>query len=341
MKYCMLAFLVAGNLLADGLVGVGEDATFPLPAGELKETNYVVDGQLRKTAAGEQQLEAARLAGRGEVLVTQGTLQLVSGDAPAESSWKPTEILAKAAMWIDVSEADTVQLVEGSSENVYQILDVREPDRTLRNKAGAYVYPHWMAHTNIAHSAAVTALGPDHWFPTYHAAADGEPSFVDFGGYQSGQSLKMYNAKGADSYLSNVRHIFVVAGTFDYKWGFLLNGGSGTYTTYVPQSYSASAFGISAYYCWLNNNEKQQISVICAAGTPSATSAFRIVVTFFTDTSQVFRHRSILRNCARKSTIVPSPLSRHAKEPAWNSLPWRSPEWSHSAFGRIHRMRRS
>lgn len=258
MKYCILAFLAAGNLLADGLVGVGEDATLTLPAGELTETNYVVDGQLRKTAAGEQQLEISRLVGRGEVLVTQGTLRLVPGEAPAESSWKPTDILSKAAMWIDVSDADTVQIVEGSSENVYQILDVREADRTLRDKAGAYAFPHWMAHTNIAHSAAVTELGPDNWFPTYHAAANGEPAFVDFGGYQSGQSLKMYNANGADSYLSNVRHIFVVAGTFDYKWGFLLNGGNGNYTTYVPQSYNRADFSISAYYCWLNNNEKQQ-----------------------------------------------------------------------------------
>ena len=258
MKFCILAFLTAGRLLADGVIGIGEGMIFNLPSGELTSTNYVVDGQLRKTAAGEQQLEASRLVGRGEVLVTQGTLRLVPGEALSESSWKPMDVLSKAAMWIDVSEADTVQLVEGSSENVYQILDVREPDRTLRDKAGAYAYPHWMAYTNIAHSAVVTELGPDHWFPTYTAAANGEPAFVDFGGYQSGQSLKMYNAKGADSYLSNVRHIFVVAGTFDYKWGFLLNGGNGTYTTYVPQSYSRAEFSASAYFCWLNNNEKQQ-----------------------------------------------------------------------------------
>ncbi|MDO5320106.1 MAG: hypothetical protein Q4G65_15885 [bacterium] len=258
-KALLVATCGVGQLLADGLVGVGVDSFATLPAGDLGATNYVVEGQLRKTSSGEQQLESSRLAGEGEILVSQGTLRIVSEGTVPESSWKPLDVLAKAATWIDVSESETVQLVEGSDANVWQILDVRETDRTQRTAAGAYAYPHWMAHTNIAHSAAVRELGPDHWFPTYSTAANGAPAYVDFGGYQSGQSLKMYADNGKASHLTNVRHIFVVAGIFDYKWGFLLDGGSSTYTAYVPQNYSRADFSISAYYSWLNNGDKQQL----------------------------------------------------------------------------------
>lgn len=91
---------------------------------------------------------------------------------------------------MDASVADSVQLVEGSTVQVQQWLDCREPDMTVTGASGAYAYTRLVAFTNVSQHASEDVAT---WFPTYVAAADGANAYLDFGGYGSGQNLRCHD----------------------------------------------------------------------------------------------------------------------------------------------------
>ena len=158
-------------------------------------------------------------------------------------------MLAKAALWVDASVADTVQFVEGSTEQVRQWLDCREPDVTVTGEAGAYAYTRLVAYTNVSQHASEDVAT---WFPTYVAAANGANAYLDFGGYGSGQNLRCRDAQGKETRVWNVKWAFAVYGTEDYKWGFLFSEKG---SSFVPGNYSQKAFSETAYYAHLNDSD--------------------------------------------------------------------------------------
>lgn len=196
--------------------------------GETLTRTTLVEGELRKTGEGTTDLPLSKLDGRGRIVVPSGNVALTD-DGEAFVGQVPADALDKAAVWLDVSKDATVQLVEGSDSAVHQWLDVRETATSERGETGAYAYPHWMAG-----SAS----------PTYHPAVGGENAYIDFGGYGSGQC---FNCKdGSSKKIYAVRWAFLVYGTRDCKWGFVLGTDS---ASFVPASYGHE----DGYYAILNS----------------------------------------------------------------------------------------
>ncbi|MGN0852669.1 MAG: hypothetical protein ACI4Q3_04750 [Kiritimatiellia bacterium] len=211
----------------------------------------IVEGELRVAVPSTATVDVSRLDGRGTVVAAEGTLE-VKQEADFVNP-VPLTTLQKAAVWLDASKTESVQLVAGmeAAGNVHQWLDVRETALDARDVSGAYAYPHWMADTNFNHSAAAIEAGEAHWFPTWHAAAADAPAFIDFGGYRSGQTLSAFAANGNRTAVGGVTWIFVVYGTEDYKWGFLFNTPT---ASYVPQDYGHAKFSVSAYFPFLSSS---------------------------------------------------------------------------------------
>lgn len=247
MKHLLIAFVSVPLALSVGavpsVIPSGEIAT--LSADEPLAQTTVVEGELRVPSTAEgRTLPLAKLDGRGTVVVPSGIVTLESGGTFAYGI--PSNVLAKAALWVDASIAASVQGVEGLPGRVAQWLDCREPDLTLTGEAGAYAYTRLVALTNVTHASADVAT----WFPSYVAASDGANAFLDFGGYGSGQCLRCRDAKGSAKTV-DVTWAFVAYGTENYQWGFLFNEAN---ASFVPDSYNwENSFNKTRYFAHLND----------------------------------------------------------------------------------------
>lgn len=248
MKHLLIAIVSVPLAFSVGavpsVVPSGEIAT--LSADEPLAQTTVVEGELRVPSTAEgRTLPLAKLDGRGTVVVPSGIVTLETGGTFAYGI--PSDVLAKAALWVDASVAASVQGVEGLPGRVAQWLDCREPDLTLTGEAGAYAYTRLVALTNVTHASADVAT----WFPSYVAASDGANAFLDFGGYGSGQCLRCRDAKGNTKTI-DVRWAFVVYGTENYQWGFLFNEAK---ASFVPGSYNEGGFNKTRYFAHLNGGD--------------------------------------------------------------------------------------
>ena len=207
-----------------------EDATTYLSAGM-----QIFKGDLVKQGTGTNALSVADVhAGKGRVVVADGVLAL-TGATTANQPPKPLGVLTNAAVWFDASLSNTIGFVEGSTVNVSQWLDVRETgDGTSQNP-----YRYWRAvsYTNLGHSATY-APDPDGWFPTYSPAANGENAYVDFGQYSSGRTMRFRDSSGNVKSVEYLLHAFVVLGTHDGHYGFVVDPGGGS-VIFVPQNYGS------------------------------------------------------------------------------------------------------
>ena len=248
MKHLLIAIVSVPLAFSVGavpsVVPSGEIAT--LSADEPLAQTTVVEGELRVPSTDEgRTLPLVKLDGRGTVVVPSGTVTLETGGTFAYGI--PSNVLAKAALWVDASLAASVQGVEGLPGRVAQWLDCREPDLTLTGEAGAYAYTRLVALTNVTHASADVAT----WFPSYVAASDGANAFLDFGGYGSGQCLRCRDATG-NTKMIDVTWAFVAYGTEDYKWGFLFNEAN---ASFVPGSYNGGGFNKTTYSAHLNGGD--------------------------------------------------------------------------------------
>lgn len=207
-----------------------EDATTYLSAGA-----QIFKGDLVKQGTGTNVLSQADIhTGKGRVVVADGVLSL-TGATTANQPPKPLGVLTNAAVWFDASLSNKIGFVEGSTVNVSQWLDVRETgDGTSQNP-----YRYWRAvsFTNLGHSATY-APDPDGWFPTYSPAANGENAYVDFGQYSSGRTMRFRDSSGSVKSVEYLRHAFVVLGTHDGHYGFVLDPGGGS-VIFVPENYGS------------------------------------------------------------------------------------------------------
>jgi hypothetical protein len=172
-----------------------------------------VDGELRKTGAGALALPLAQLSTRiGTVRVTDGDLT-VSSDGTYALAPAPTNLLNRAAFWVDVH---TNVVVDESGSNVIQWLDVRESGSN-----GPYAYLRAVSQTNLARAGYAP-------YPACFPAGgtnDARP-YVDFGGYWSGQWMAWMSPSSNAVRLTTIRDVFIVFGTHNNVHTFLLGDSS-------------------------------------------------------------------------------------------------------------------
>lgn len=208
------------------------DATVYLSDGA-SSSEQAFKGDLVKQGPGTNSLSNAdMLVANGRIVVADGNL-VVGGAASSGEPAKPLDVLTNAAVWLDASLPSTVELVDGSTSNVLQWLDVRETGNGT--SSNPYAYLRAVAYTNLGHSATY-APDPEGWFPVYVPAADGENAYVDFGQYSSGRTMRFRDSSGNVKRVGSLRHAFVVLGTHDGHYGFVFDPGSGN-PIYVPQNY--------------------------------------------------------------------------------------------------------
>ena len=222
---------------------VDPDAGTRYLANGANSSEQIFHGDLVKQGVGTNTLSLADVhTSNGRIVVADGMLD-VTGATASNAPEKPWSILSNAVVWLDASLPNTIKFVEGSSVKVQDWLDVRE---TGSGTAGdPYLKWRGVAYTNLGHHATY-APDPDGWFPTYNPAANGENAYVDFGQYSSGRMMWFKDASNAITDINPLHHAFVVIGTHDGHYGFILNPGSNN-AVLVPQYYN------SLVNCHLNN----------------------------------------------------------------------------------------
>lgn len=150
--------------------------------------------------------------------VTEGTVRLTESAGQVPTLPKPTEILEKAAMWLDAS-VETSFDKTGDSVNFWY--DCRETD----NSAPQHLYAKAILGATIDNKWSYTAPAPE------LKTKDGITA-VWFGGRQSSRSMSWYNPDGTlfsalrtnfDTAMEGVRHVFVLRGEFDFH-GVIVGG---------------------------------------------------------------------------------------------------------------------
>ncbi len=197
-------------------------------------------GRFIKAGAGKLTIPVSSLDAQADsrFAVLGGELAFAPDASAAEVSAPPAALVEKAAFWVDET---SVVVTNGADGTAYasRWCDAREADAESPQRI--YAVPKWYA--SVAGNPLGTKDGVDPCVVTTDAV-----TAVYFGGVGSGQYMQ-WQKGGANAYLSQIRHFFVVHGAYGC-WGNVMGwtgasrtGGfafaGGVYSLVAPTSVSA------------------------------------------------------------------------------------------------------
>ena len=206
------AALTVGTTLADVIaVGTGKTHTFT-NAADVVQTDAVRVADrttLVQQGGGKTTLQSGTFVENKPVaLNVSGGSVRIEESAPLLATYaKPTDVLNKAAFWVDASETASLKLREGTENEVATWLDVRETGAGTTNSP--YAYMRAVAFTNEKLTAYPLVQG--------HVAKEGTKTGVYCRGYGSGCFMNWVMPDDSQVNLKGIRHAFVVHGSVKGK----------------------------------------------------------------------------------------------------------------------------
>lgn len=235
-----LAGLTASAWIDDGekiVVGTHETMTVEVPSDAAWDKPVVVAGVLRKVGAGTLTITGEKLYGPGRIEVSEGGLSLTATGAGSAVLPEPTAIMNGAAMWLDAS------------------MHVAGPDGAAATGDAAFWYDvretGWATPgftTNYLYAQASTDLSTDSLWPTL-GADESSRSYIDFGGFGSGQYMVWRTPAGAKAWIPVV-HSFFAYNPNNTNGHFL---GTATYDANKLMCFAASDTGDTVFNPYVNS----------------------------------------------------------------------------------------
>lgn len=169
------------------IVPPDEIMTVEIAADTVWDKPVFVDGVLRKTGTGTLTLTGEKLYGHGRIEVAAGELVVTATGAGSAAIAEPTSILAGAAMWLDATRHVAGTDGAAATDTAKTWYDVREENWATVGAARSYIYAE--GRDNLATGGLLPSLGAD----------EAGRTFIDFGGFKSGQYMAWCTPSGASA----------------------------------------------------------------------------------------------------------------------------------------------
>ncbi len=202
-----LAGLTASAWIDDGekiVVGTHETMTVEVPSGAAWDKPVIVAGVLRKVGAGTLTITGEKLYGPGRIEVSEGGLSLTATGAGSAAIPEPTAIMNGAAMWLDASMHVAGPDGAAATDDAAFWYDVRESGWTTPGFTTNYIYAQ--ASTDLSTGSLWPTLGAD----------ESSRSYIDFGGFGSGQYMVWRTPAGAKAWIPVVHSFFAYSPNGSY-----------------------------------------------------------------------------------------------------------------------------
>ena len=206
------AALTVGTTLADVIaVGTGKTHTFTNTADVVQtDAVRVADrATLVQQGGGKTTLRSGTFVENKPVAVSVsgGSVRLEESEPLLTTYAKPTDVLNRAAFWVDASETASLKLREGTENEVATWLDVRETGAGTTDSP--YAYMRAVAFIN----EKLTAYP----LKQEHVAKEGAKTGVYCRGRASGCFMNWVWPDDSQVNLKSIRHVFVVHGSVTGK----------------------------------------------------------------------------------------------------------------------------